>query len=92
VFKVKQVRIVTISGATYPINVYIADVNANNKTFIGVINSGPVPPTVTFNTSIPTIFQTASEVMLILTDNNGCEIFKILDCTYCIYQIIITEI
>lgn len=91
-FDVKQLRIVTISGASYPIDVYIADINANNKSFIGVINSGPVPPTVTFTTTIPTIFQTASEVMLILTDNNGCEIFKILDCTYCTYEIIITEI
>lgn len=88
----KQVRIVNISNSSYPIDVFIADINANNKTSIGTINPGPVPPTALFNTSIPSIFQGADEVMLILKDNNGCEIFKVLDCTYCIYQIVITEI
>ena len=88
----KQLRIVTISGATYPIDVYIADTNANNKNYIGTISAGPVPPTVNFNVTIPSIFQTADEVMLIMSDANECEIFRILDCTYCIYEIVITEI
>lgn len=91
-FEVKQVRIINISNASYPIDVSIADTNANNKVSIGTINPGPVPPTATFNATIPTLFQGADEVMLILTDNNGCEIFKILDCIYCIYEIVITEI
>lgn len=90
--EVKQFRIVNISNASFPIDVYIADTNANNKTFIGTINSGPVPPTVTFNTTIPAIFEGADEVMLIMIDSNNCEIFKVLDCTYCIYQIVITKI
>lgn len=87
-----QIRVINITGATYPVNVSIADSNGNNETSIGTINPGPVPPTATFNTTIPPLFNGAEEVMLILTDTNGCKIFKILDCTYCTYEIVITEI
>lgn len=77
-----QVRITEISGGTYPINVYISDVYGNNKFLIGTIISGTVPPVVTYNTIIPQIFNTAPEIMLTLLDDNGCEIIKILDCTF----------
>jgi len=88
-----QVRIDMISGGTYPITVSIADVYGNNLTYLATITSGPVPPTKTYNsgnTTIPTIFNTAPQIMLILTDANGCQIFKILDCTYgCSFEITI---
>lgn len=85
-----QVRITEISGGTFPINVYISDVYGNNQTLLGTINSGPVPPTVTYNSVIPTIFNTAPEIMLKLTDSNDCEIFKILQCTFgCAFEITI---
>jgi hypothetical protein len=84
-----QVRITSISGGTYPINVYIADVYGNNKSLLGTISSG-VPPTVSYNSVIPAIFQTAPEIMLILTDSSGCEVFQILDCTFgCAFAITI---
>jgi hypothetical protein len=85
-----QVRINEISGGTYPINVYIADVYGNNRSLLGTISAGPVPPTVKYNTVIPTIFNTAPEIMLLLVDDNDCEIFKILDCTFgCAFEITI---
>jgi hypothetical protein len=85
-----QVRISNISGGTYPINVYIADVYGNNQSLLGTINSGPVPPTVEYNSTIPSIFETAPEIMILLTDANNCSVFKILDCTYgCAFQITI---
>ena len=85
-----QVRITEISGGTYPIDVYISDVYGNYQTLLGTINTGPVPPTVEYNTTIPSIFNTAPEIMLTLTDNNGCSIFKILQCTFgCTFQITI---
>ena len=85
-----QIRITDISGGTYPISVYIADVYGNNRYLLGTINSGPVPPTVYYNTVIPTIFNTAPEIMLLLVDDNDCEIFKILDCTFgCTFNITI---
>lgn len=77
-----QIRITEISGGTYPISVYIADVYGNNRTLLGVIGSGPVPPIEEYNTNIPPIFNTAPEIMLILVDDLGCTIFKILDCTF----------
>jgi hypothetical protein len=87
----RQIRITAISGSTYPINVFIADVYGNNRSLLGTISSGPVPPTVTYNTVIPSIFGTAPEVMLLMVDSEGCELFKILDCTYgCAFEIIIS--
>lgn len=85
-----QVRITEISGGTYPISIYIADVYGNNNTLLGTISSGPVPPVVEYNTVIPSIFQTAPQIMLTLTDSNDCQVFKILDCTFgCDFQITI---
>ena len=44
----------------------------------------------TYNSTIPSIFETAPEIMLKLIDANGCEIFKILDCTFgCAFEITI---
>ena len=85
-----QVRITNISGGAYPINVYIADVYGNNQTLLGTINAGPVPPTVEYNTTIPSIFNTAPQIMLLMVDANNCNIFKLLDCTFgCTFQITI---
>lgn len=85
-----QVRITEISGGTFPISVYISDVYGNNQTLLGTINSGPVPPTVTYNSVIPSIFNTAPEIMLRLIDDNGCDVFKILQCTFgCAFEITI---
>jgi len=85
-----QIRITDISGGTYPINVYISDVYGNNQTLLGTITSGPVPPIVEYNTVIPSIFNTAPEIMLTMVDDNGCIMFKILDCTFgCTFQITI---
>ena len=85
-----QVRIDEISGGTYPVSVYIADVYGNNRSLLGVIGAGPVPPTVYYNTVIPTIFNTAPDIMLLLVDDNDCEVFKILDCTFgCAFEITI---
>ena len=85
-----QVRITEISGGTYPIQVYISDVYGNNQTLLGTIDTGPVPPVLEYNTVIPSIFNTAPEIMLTLTDSNGCSIFKLLQCTFgCTFQITI---
>lgn len=85
-----QLRITDISGGTYPIQVYIADVYGNNQAHLGTITTGPVPPVQTYNSTIPSIFETAPEIMLKLIDANGCELFKILDCTFgCAFEITI---
>lgn len=85
-----QVRITEISGGTFPISVFISDVYGNNQALLGTISTGPVPPTVEYNTVIPPIFATAPEIMLKLVDSNNCEIFKILQCTFgCTFQITI---
>jgi hypothetical protein len=85
-----QIRITEISGGTFPIRVILSDIYGNNATTLATINSGPVPPVQTYNSTIPSIFNTAPEVMLTLIDANGCQIFKILECTYgCAFEITI---
>lgn len=85
-----QVRIDFISGATFPINVYVADIYGNNKSLVGTISAGPVPPEVRYNSSIPSIFYTAPQIMLILEDSSSCELLQILDCTFgCAFDITI---
>jgi hypothetical protein len=85
-----QIRITEISGGTYPIDVILSDIYGNNETYLATIYPGPVPPVQTYNSTIPAIFETAPEVMLKLIDANGCEIFKILDCTFgCAFEITI---
>ncbi len=90
----RQIRITEITGATYPVDVYIADVYGNYQTYLGTITSGdaPNPPfsSVNYTTQIPSIFNTAPAIMLLMVDSNGCRIFKILDCTFgCFFDIII---
>ena len=70
-----QIRITEISGVTYPVQVFISDVYGNNQYQLATINPGPVPPVQTYNSTIPSIFETAPEVMLKLIDDNGCETF-----------------
>lgn len=83
-----QVRIDFISGASYPVSVYIADVYGNNEALLGTINAGPVPPEISYNSVIPPIFETAPQIMIILRDSSGCQLFKILDCTFgCAFNI-----
>jgi hypothetical protein len=82
-----QIRITEITGGTLPINVYLSDVYGNNQSLLGTITSS-VPPVQTYNSTIPAIFETAPEVMLTLIDSNGCQVFKILQCTYgCAFEI-----
>lgn len=85
-----QIRITEISGGTFPISVFIADVYGNNQTLLGTISSGPVPPVVQYNSVIPSIFSTAPEIMLRLVDANNCEVIKLLTCTFgCAFEITI---
>lgn len=75
-----QIRIAAVTGAT-PINVYVADVYGNNQTLIGTITStGGIPPDAGFYP--PALFNSAPQIMVKLIDNNGCEKFEILDCTF----------
>ena len=86
-----QIRITEISGGTYPIDVILSDVYGNNETWLATIYPGPVPPVQTYNSTIPTIFETAPEVMLLMIDSEGCETFKILECTDgCAFEITIS--
>lgn len=84
-----QVRITGVTGGTYPINVFISDKYGNYQTLLGTITSGTtIPPTISYNSVIPPIFQTAPEILLTLVDSNNCQVVKLLDCTFgCAFNI-----
>ena len=73
-----RIEIDSITG-TSPYNVYVSDVYANHKTFIGTIGSA-VPPTQFYY--LPSIFNYSPAIMLTITDANGCEKFEIIECRY----------
>jgi len=74
-----QIRIDGITGVTYPVDLYVADIYGNNRYFLATISSGPVPPELAY-TTLPAIFDTAPSVMLIMIDANDCQKFEILPC------------
>lgn len=66
---------------TVPILVYVSDVYGNNQSLIGTItNTGVIPPAARFYP--PALFNSAPAIMLKLVDDNGCEKFEILECTF----------
>lgn len=77
----RQITITGISGATYPINVYVSDINGNNQSFLGVITTPP-PPDVNYNVQIPPILNTADEVLVTMVDSVGTRFLEILKCQY----------
>lgn len=76
-----QIQLTAITGYT-PIDVYVADYYGNNVTFVGQITSpagpNPAPPTISF--VVPSLFDGAPTIMIILNDANGCQVFKLVDC------------
>ena len=52
-----QIRIDGITGVTYPVDLYVADIYGNNRYFLATISSGPVPPELAY-TTLPAIFLT----------------------------------
>jgi hypothetical protein len=86
-----QIRISLVSG-NVPISVFVADIYGNNRVLIGTIsNTGAIPPDANFYP--PALFDTAPQIMLILLDNEGCEKFEILDCTFgCAFTISVESV
>jgi hypothetical protein len=75
-----RIEITEVTGST-PIDVFVADYNGNNKTFLGTITgatSTPVPPIV--YEYPPSLFDGIESVMVILVDSNGCQNLKIINC------------
>jgi hypothetical protein len=74
-----QVRIDSITGVVYPIDIYVADVYGNNRTYLATVINGPVPPELSY-TTLPPLFDNAPSVMVIVIDANNCEKFEIIPC------------
>jgi hypothetical protein len=78
----KSIEIENIVDGTYPISVYISDIYKNNNVLIGTINSDPYPSIISFDTSIPEIFNNIEEILINLVDANQCERLKKLECDF----------
>jgi hypothetical protein len=74
-----QVRIDSITGVNYPVDIYVADVYGNNRTYLATVINGPVPPELSY-TTLPPLFDNAPSVMVIVIDTNNCEKFEIVPC------------
>lgn len=75
----RQINITEISGATYPVNVYLSDIFGNNLTLLGIIDS-PVPPEVIFTIQNDSIFNTAPQILISMIDSDGVEYLDYLQC------------
>lgn len=75
----REIRVTEISGATYPVSVYISDIFGNNLMLLGVIDS-PVPPVVTYNIENNSIFNTAPQILISIIDDEGVEYMDPLQC------------
>lgn len=75
----RQITITEISGATYPVNVYLSDIFGNNLTLLGIIDS-PVPPVVIFTIGNDSIFNTAPQILITMVDSDGIEYIDSLQC------------
>lgn len=72
-----QITLSGITGSSYPMDVYVADYYGNNKTYLGQISAA----TPTVYEYPPSLFNTAPEVMVIMSGSDGCEVFKIISCS-----------
>jgi hypothetical protein len=69
----------SITGLTYPYDIYVCDVYGNNCGYISQINT-PVPASVEI--VLPPPFSTAPAVGIKIITSDGCERFRIIDCIY----------
>jgi hypothetical protein len=68
----------SITGLTYPYDIYVCDVYGNNCGYISQINT-PVPASVEI--VLPPPFNMAPAVGIKIITSDGCEKFKVFDCT-----------
>ena len=69
----------SITGLTYPYDVYVCDVYGNNCGYISQINT-PVPASVEI--VLPPPFNMAPAVGIKIITSDGCERFRVIDCIY----------
>ena len=69
----------SITGLTYPYDIYVCDVYGNNCVYISQINT-PVPASVEIVLPIP--FDMAPAVGIKIITSDGCERFRIIECIY----------
>lgn len=82
-----KLYITSVTG-TAPFTFYMCGLDLNNCTLIGT--GSTTSPTLTF--LLPSIFVGASQVILKMIDNNGCEVIKTLTCdTTCPFDVIINS-
>lgn len=83
-----KLYITSVTG-TAPFTFYMCGLDLNNCTLIGT--GSTTSPTLTF--VLPSIFVGASQVILKMIDNNGCEVIKTLTCdTTCPFDVIINSV
>jgi len=73
------IEITGVTGATYPIDIYVCDVYGA-MCFIVATIPGPPPPPPTIPIILPYQFDSAPAVGIKIIDSGGCEKFEIYNC------------
>lgn len=82
-----RIIINTVSGS-FPVLFYTCGLDLNNCVFVGSASTLSSP----INFILPSIFNRAPQVILKVIYNDGCELFKLLNCDEeCSFQLIIYD-
>lgn len=80
-----RLTISSITG-TSPYDFYVCDIYENNSFLLGSVSTDSPDPIFT----LPSLFNSAPQIMIKMIDGNNCEIKKILTCDLtCSFQVII---
>ena len=74
----QQVIISSISGTSYPYNVYLCDYTLSYCDLVTTVNSSVELP---IYIDLPSEFSYTNNVIVKLVDSNGCEVFTPITCT-----------
>ncbi len=72
-----QLEITSVSGATYPLNIYACNVYQNQCILVATLYSAPSSTVVIL---LPPQFDSAPSVGILIQDSVGCEKFQISYC------------
>ena len=72
------ITISSISGSSYPYDVYFCDYTLSYCTMVDTINNSSELPV---SLTLPTEFQNTNNLIIKLIDTNGCESFTPLYCS-----------
>lgn len=80
--------IINSAVGSFPVSFYVCGIDLNNCVYVG--SASTITSPVEF--ILPVIFNGAPQIIIKLIDNNGCEIFRLVNCDdECLFQLVIYD-